>query len=652
MIAAEELAEDQQEHNNQLIQNGKSTFKPQFLSKQQREELKQKQEEQQHKSQLQKQQQIAQIRKEYIHFRSDDQKVRQILEKKRSKSRSRSKSKEKNNRYITSNTRATVPVKMDGENQELMHIKMQYLGLNKEKKKILKPSEKFKNIFNFEWDATEDTSIDFNPLYMNRINASGLHSKVQEDKDPDQLLSSDHWSKKSLSQMQPRDWRIFREDMDIIIKGGRVPNPIREWNEVQLPKNLMNSIRNLNYVKPTPIQMQTIPIGLERKDMIGIAPTGSGKSAAFLIPLITYLSTLPKQDDKICKDGPYALIMAPARELAIQIEAEFQKLSQGYNLRSFVIVGGRKEEEQEFHLKKGIEILIGTPGRIKDLLMKKYLVLEQCSWIVLDEADKMIDLGFEQDVNYILDSITTQMKSEDEIAAELEEKLAQAGERQYRVTHLFSATMPPQVEKLAKRYLRAFCFISIGEPGGGKKDIEQKIDMINEAAKKNRLLQLLAANKPPIIIFANQKKSVEILSKTLEKYGYNSVVYHGSKTQQQREAAVEGFKSKKIDILIATDLASRGLHVEGVQMVINFDAPKNIQDFIHRTGRTGRAGKRGLAVTFLTNSDQDLFYDLKEYLIKSGQNVPPELAQHTASNQKPGSVPDNVPRRKQVILAH
>lgn len=218
------------------------------------------------------------------------------------------------------------------------------------------------------------------------------------------------------------------------------------------------------------------------------------------------------------------------------------------------------------------------------------------------------------------------MKSEDEIAAELEEKLAQAGERQYRVTHLFSATMPPQVEKLAKRYLRAFCFISIGEPGGGKKDIEQKIDMINEAAKKNRLLQLLASNKPPIIIFANQKKSVEILSKTLEKYGYNSVVYHGSKTQQQREAAVEGFKSKKIDILIATDLASRGLHVEGVQMVINFDAPKNIQDFIHRTGRTGRAGKRGLAVTFLTNSDSDLFYDLKEYLIKSGQNVPPELA--------------------------
>lgn len=188
----------------------------------------------------------------------------------------------------------------------------------------------------------------------------------------------------------------------------------------------------------------------------------------------------------MAKDGPYALILAPSRELAIQIEAEFKKLSEGTGLRSFVIVGGRSEEEQALHLKRGIELLIGTPGRIKDSLMKKYMVLEQCSWIILDEADKMIDLGFEGEVNYILDSITTMMKSEDEVTAEIEEKMAQIGEKQYRVTHLFSATMPAQVEKLAKKYLRAYCFISIGEPGGGKKDIEQKIEMISESHKKYR----------------------------------------------------------------------------------------------------------------------------------------------------------------------
>jgi ATP-dependent RNA helicase DDX23/PRP28 len=153
--------------------------------------------------------------------------------------------------------------------------------------------------------------------------------------------------------------------------------------------------------------MQTIPIGLERKDLIGIAPTGSGKSAAFLIPMINYLMTLPPQDDILCKDGPYALILAPSRELAIQIEEEFQRLAIGTHLRSFVVVGGRREEEQAFHLKRGIEVLIGTPGRIKESLLKKFLVLDQCSWAVLDEADKMIDLGFEADVNFILDSITT-----------------------------------------------------------------------------------------------------------------------------------------------------------------------------------------------------------------------------------------------------
>ncbi|KAM3141791.1 hypothetical protein pb186bvf_006113 [Paramecium bursaria] len=619
--------------------------RPTFLSKEQREKLAKQKEDQEKLQQQEKLKEIQQVRKEYSQFKcklnqygiADDQILKQRLEKKRSRSRSNSKSREKNSKYITSNTRATVPVKMEGD-QEIISIKMQYLGLNKEKKKILKPSEKFKNIFNFEWDATEDTSINFNPIFSREVK-------------PAELKEMDHWSKKTTSQMTQRDWRIFREDNDIIIKGGRVPVPIREWNEVQLPKQVQEQIKKLNYVRPTPIQMQTIPIGLERKDLIGIAPTGSGKSAAFLIPLISYLQTLPRQDDKTCHNGPYALILAPARELAIQIDEEFQRLSQGTGLRSFVVVGGRREEEQAVHLKKGIEVLIGTPGRIKECLSKKFLLLDQCSWAILDEADKMIDLGFEVDVNYILDCISTMLKSEDETIAEMQERMAMRGEQQYRVTHLFSATMPNQVEKLAKKYLRAFCFISIGEPGGGKKDIEQVVEMLSEQQKKNRLIQILREQRGPIIVFANKKNSVELLQKVLERQKFNCTIYHGGRTQQQREAAVDGFKSKKYDILIATDIAGRGLHVEGVKMVINFDAPKNIQDFIHRTGRTGRAGKRGLAHTFLTNADQDLFYDLKDFLIKNGATIPPELAQHPASSQKPGPV-DNVPRRKQVILAH
>lgn len=229
----------------------------------------------------------------------------------------------------------------------------------------------------------------------------------------------------------------------------------------------------------------------------------------------------------------------------------------------------------------------------------------------------------------------------------------------FRVTHLFSATMVPTVEKLAKKYLRAFCHISIGEPGGGKKDIEQRVEMMKEVDKKHRLMALLQYATPPIIIFCNQRTKVEILAKSLEKHGVNNnsinqrraIYYHGGKTQQQREQAVERFKSRHYDILVATDLAGRGLHVEGVQMVINFDAPKNIQEFIHRTGRTGRAGNKGVAVTFLTAADEELFYDLKDFLLKNEQKVPPELETHPAARVKPGSVPDNQPRRKQVIYA-
>ena len=260
---------------------------------------------------------------------------------------------------------------------------------------------------------------------------------------------------------------------------------MRDWDPLLIPAPLFESVKKIGYKKPTPIQMQAIPIGMERKDLIGIAPTGSGKSAAFLIPLITYLSKLPVLNDESSKDGPYSLILTPTRELAVQIDNEFQKFSLNNKLRSCVVVGGRKAEDQAFMLRKGCEVLIGTPGRIRDAIQSKYTVLNQCNWVILDEADKMIDLGFEDDVNFILDSIpSTNLKSDDENKCELQEKNFVKSEKIYRVTHLFSATMPVAVERLAKKYLRSFCFISIGEPGGGKKEIEQKVEMITENQKK------------------------------------------------------------------------------------------------------------------------------------------------------------------------
>ena len=336
----------------------------------------------------------------------------------------------------------------------------------------------------------------------------------------DDLGHTRHWSEKPLNAMTERDWRILREDHEIVIKGGRVPAPLRGWDEGNLPPIVLDAIKSLNYKKPTSIQMQAIPVGLIRRDLIGLAPTGSGKTAAFLIPLIVYLNSLPPINDQNAEEGPYGLIITPTRELANQIHSDFLKLSSHTKLRSTVIVGGKSMEEQSFIIRKGIELLVSTPGRLKDALESRNLVLNQCSYVVIDEADRMMEMGFEETLQYILDAIpATNLKSDREDLAELQEQKSKEGESVYRITHMFSATMPSQVEKIARRYLRCPSYISIGEPGGGKKEIEQIVEFMTEGEKKHRLKTILSRCEPPIIIFLNEKKAVEILAKTLENWG-------------------------------------------------------------------------------------------------------------------------------------
>lgn len=342
----------------------------------------------------------------------------------------------------------------------------------------------------------------------------------------DGMALTKHWSEKPLEKMTERDWRIFREDHEIIIKGGRVPRPIRDWNEAELPQFLQENIKNLNYKKPTSIQVQAIPVGLTRRDLIGLAPTGSGKTAAFLIPLINYLSTLPPITPDIAEEGPYGLIITPTRELAVQIHADFQKMSAGTKLRSTVVVGGKSIEEQSMNIRKGVELLVGTPGRLKDALESRYTVLNQCTYVIIDEADRMMDMGLEEPLQYILDCIpSTNLKSDREDLAELQEEKSKKGESKYRITHMFSATMPSQVEKMARKYLRCPSYISIGEPGVGKKEIEQRVEFVSEGEKKHRLKAILSKAEPPIIIFLNEKRAVEVLAQTVEKWGVRIFIF-------------------------------------------------------------------------------------------------------------------------------
>jgi len=378
--------------------------------------------------------------------------------------------------------------------------------------------------------------------------------------------------------MTERDWRIFREDHDIIIKGGRVPNPIRSWDESNLPPYIMDAIKLAGYKKPSSIQIQAITIGFERRDMIGLAPTGSGKSAAFLIPLIVYLNSLPNITPETAQNGPYAMILAPSRELALQIFEEFNKFAKYTKLRAASVVGGKSAEEQALILGIGVEVIIGTPGRIQDTLEKHFTCLNQCNYIILDEADKMIKDGFEENLNYILDCIpASNMKSEEEKLVEEQEKECKLGLKSYRITMMFSATMTNQLEKLARKYLRCPSYISIGEPGAGKKEIEQRVELVTENQKKERLMQLLHKFKAPIMIFLNHKRSVDNLCKLLEKIDINAATLHGGKTQEARERALNGFKEGKYDVLVCTNLAARGIDVYGVTLVVNYDAPTSIE---------------------------------------------------------------------------
>ncbi|KAG7264915.1 hypothetical protein CRUP_012094 [Coryphaenoides rupestris] len=494
--------------------------------------------------------------------------------------------------------------------KELQAIKERYLGGLKKRRRTRHLNDRK---FVFEWDASEDTSIDYNPIYKEKHHVQlygrgyiagidlkqqkrdqshfygelmekrrTLEEKEQEEvrlkkvrkKEAKQRWDDRHWSQKKLEEMTDRDWRIFREDYSITTKGGKIPNPIRNWKEYTLPPHILEVIDKCGYKDPTPIQRQAIPIGLQNRDIIGVAETGSGKTAAFLIPLLVWITTLPKIDRIEDSDqGPYAVILAPTRELAQQIEEETLKFGKPLGIRTVAVIGGISREDQGFRLRMGCEIVIATPGRLIDVLENRYLVLGRCTYVVLDEADRMIDMGFEPDVQKILEYIPTVM---------------------------FTATMPAAVERLARSYLRRPAVVYIGSAGKPHERVEQKVLLMGEGEKRKKLLEVLNRGfEPPIIIFVNQKKGCDVLAKSLEKMGFNACTLHGGKGQEQREFALSNLKAGAKDILVATDVA----------------------DYIHRIGRTGRAGKSGVAMTFLTKDDASVFYDLKQAIMESPVEV-------------------------------
>ena len=536
--------------------------------------------------------------------------------------------------------------------------------------------------FNFEWNTEEDTSPDYNPIYNSRAEANFFgrgrlagfgdeaadmiarkYADALQDRDQEagaarakEIMEMEkkrkeeggrtaidkHWSEKKLEHMRERDWRIFKEDFNISTKGGGIPNPMRSWKESGLPKRLLDIIDQVGYTDPSPVQRAAIPIALQSRDLIGVAVTGSGKTAAFLLPLLVYIAELPRLDEFEWRrnDGPYAIILAPTRELAQQIEIEARRFAGPLDFTVVSIVGGHSLEEQAYNLRNGAEIIIATPGRLVDCIERRIIVLSQCCYVIMDEADRMIDLGFEEPVNKILDALPVANEKPDTDAAEDSRVMSQqlGGKDRYRQTMMYTATMPSAVERIAKKYLRRPAIVTIGNIGEAVETVEQRVEFVaGEDKRKKRLAEVLSSRefKPPIIVFVNIKRNCDAVARDIKQMGFSSVTLHGSKTQEQREAALASVRNGGTDVLVATDLAGRGIDVQDVSLVVNFNMATNIESYTHRVGRTGRAGKSGVSLTFLGNEDADVMYDLKQMLSKSSiSRVPEELRKHEAAQQK------------------
>lgn len=345
-------------------------------------------------------------------------------------------------------------------------------------------------------------------------------------------------------------------------------DPQHKFADFQIDGRLKNNIARKGYKEPTPIQDRIIPSILKGKDVVGIANTGTGKTAAFLIPAIN--KSLSNRRNK-------TIVIVPTRELAFQIEKEFREFAEGLRLFSVLCIGGTSIGNQLRNIRRDNDFVIGTPGRIKDLVERKALNMSLFKTIVLDEADRMLDMGFINDMKFLMSKLP-----ED------------------RQALLFSATIPEEIERLARQFLRNPEEVSV-KTKESSTNVNQDVIKIKEGDKKVDVLCDLLAQPAftKVLVFGKTKYGVEKLSKALEKRGFKSESIHGNKTQGKRKGAIDAFKSGQSKILVATDVAARGLDIDNVSHVINYDLPATYEDYVHRIGRTGRGKKRGEALTFI-----------------------------------------------------
>jgi len=396
-------------------------------------------------------------------------------------------------------------------------------------------------------------------------------------------------------------WRASKQ---IVVVGEGVPKPCLTFEEASMPEYILGEVLKQGFDKPTPIQSQGWPMALKGRNMVGISATGSGKTLAFLLPAMIHINA---QQYLKPGDGPIVLVLAPTRELAVQIKEECDKFGASSQIKNTVVYGGVPKSRQVRDLRSGVEIVIATPGRLIDHLEQGNTNLKRVTYLVMDEADRMLDMGFEPQLRKICSQI-----------------------RPDRQVLMWSATWPREVENLASDYLHDFYQVTVGSLDlAGNKDVTQIIDMCTDQDKYRNLLKYLRENlsaKDRVLVFVETKKGCDMLTRSLRLDGFQARAMHGDKSQEERDWVLREFKSCQSTLLVATDVAARGLDVDDIRMVVNFDFPNDMESYIHRIGRTGRAGKKGIAVSFfVSQKNSRVARELVDILNRTQQTIPPEL---------------------------
>jgi ATP-dependent RNA helicase DDX41 len=402
----------------------------------------------------------------------------------------------------------------------------------------------------------------------------------------------------------------IREKFYIICSGHDIPPPVTDFKDMKFPPAILKVLENRGIRKPTPIQMQGLPVILSGRDMIGVAFTGSGKTTVFVLPMIMAALQEEIRMPLEGQEGPVGLIICPSRELARQtvevIEGYTAALYEDGHpqLKCLLCIGGIDMKAQLDAVRTGgVHVIVATPGRLKDMLSKRRLNLDICRYMCLDEADRMVDLGFEEEIREILSFFK--------------------GQRQMV---MFSATMPAKIKSFAESALVDPIEVNVGRAGATNLDIIQEIEYVKAEDKLPTILDALQKTPPPVLIFAENKRDVDTIHEFLLVKGVEAVAVHGSKDQEERSWAIDEFKAGRKDVLIATDVASKGLDFADVQHVINYDMPEEIENYVHRIGRTGRRGRTGVATTFINKDTSELaLLDLKHLLQEAKQRIPPML---------------------------